>query len=202
MPRGERTPCHKGSWNGPGSGERPATKHYRTGQPPQRATATSSSLTGWDYAGAFKYRVAAPNFSDRNLKRREGENGLPVRGFHRAFTDSSAARLVVLLLRRASRSLDSDFCKRPRPAGRFVARAWWPASVVEYPSSSVECNYDPYAHIGSLGNKTSLCACRCDLGAGFRRRRLNGRGLGRRRLNGCRLSGLGRRRASAEFIES
>ena len=38
-------------------------------------------------------------------------------------TDSSVARLVVLLLRHPSRSSDSDFCKRPRPGGRFVAKA-------------------------------------------------------------------------------
>ena len=38
-------------------------------------------------------------------------------------TDSSVARLVVLLLRHPSRSSDSDFCKRLRPVGRFVARA-------------------------------------------------------------------------------
>ena len=68
----------------PDSGERPATKHYRTGQPPQRATATWSSLTGWDYAGAFKYRVAGSEFfrpqpkKARGRKRPTGQ-GLPSR---------------------------------------------------------------------------------------------------------------------------
>ena len=33
-------------------------------------------------------------------------------------------------------------------------------------------HYDPNAHIGAIGNKTSLCACRSDLGAGSLRRRL------------------------------
>ena len=53
----------------PGSREHPATNIITGQSPPQSATATSSSLTGWDYAGAFKFKFA-PKFSDRNLKRR------------------------------------------------------------------------------------------------------------------------------------
>jgi hypothetical protein len=65
-------------------------------------------------------------------------------------------------------------------------------------------HYDPNAHIGTVGNKTTLCSCRSDLGAGSPRRRLNGR-----RSGGCRLSrrrgrglnGLGQCRASTELIK-
>jgi hypothetical protein len=42
----------------------------------------------------------------------------------------SVARLVAHLLLR--RSLDFDFCRRPRAGSRFAAAAWRPASVVEY----------------------------------------------------------------------
>jgi hypothetical protein len=45
---------------------------------------------------------------------------------------SPAARFVVVLLCRPFRSLDSDFCTRPRPAGQFAAKACWLAAVAVY----------------------------------------------------------------------
>ena len=65
-------------------------------------------------------------------------------------------------------------------------------------------HYDPNAHIGTVGNKTRLCAYRSDLGAGSLRPRLNGWRFGGCRLGrrcGRGLNGLGRCRASTEFIE-
>ena len=63
---------------------------------------------------------------------------------------------------------------------------------------------DPKAHIGAIGNKTSLCAYLSDLGAGsplrrrlsgnrLRRRSLSRSGLNRCRLSRSRLSRLGQR---------